>query len=88
MSEVSEQVLIETQSWESYCGDGCCYDWGTRLFVNGEELPVSNDIDVDAILSVLKALGIEVVHEWRDDESFDARPEIDEDYEDETEESE
>jgi hypothetical protein len=86
-----EKVLIETQSWYYTCGDGCCYDYGVNLFINGNSVSVgSNEVDVTAIMSVLTELGIESVHEYRENESFDARmPELDddgfEDFEDEDE---
>ncbi|WP_336638416.1 hypothetical protein [Lysinibacillus fusiformis] len=68
------KVILETEDWDYTCGDGCCYDWGTRLYVNGEAITVSeSSVDVTAITGVLEALGHEVVHTYRDDDSFDAR---------------
>lgn len=82
-----EKVLIETESWDYTCGDGCCYDYGTRLYVNGEQVSVgSSDVDVTAIANVLEVLGYEIVHEDREFDSFDARmPEWDDDDYDEEE---
>lgn len=33
-----EQLLIELKEWDHTCGDGCCYTYGTNIYVNGEQL--------------------------------------------------
>ena len=33
-----QKLKIELVHWDYTCGDGCCYDYGVRLKLNGEEL--------------------------------------------------
>jgi hypothetical protein len=67
------KITIELVDWDSTCADGCCYDYGTILKVDGEELehPDSSSenfitnryigADVKTSLeAVLKYLGYEV----------------------------
>ena len=68
-----KKLNIELRSWDYTCGDGCCYDSGTFLILNGEELehPLSTkdmyigntqlgqDVE-NALKSVLEKLGYEV----------------------------
>ena len=50
---------LEVESYEYRCGDGCCYDFGERLYVNGELVYDAAEIDTDAVIHTLRALGIE-----------------------------
>lgn len=29
-------MKIKTEDWTYECDDGCCYDWGTNLFIDDE----------------------------------------------------
>lgn len=31
-------MLIETQDYQYSCGDGCCLNWGTILFIDGKRV--------------------------------------------------
>ena len=31
-------MKIETQDWSNTCGDGCCYNYGTTLYIDGKEI--------------------------------------------------
>lgn len=31
-------MKIETQDWSYTCGDGCCYNYGTTLYIDGNEI--------------------------------------------------
>jgi len=31
-------VKIETQDWSYTCGDGCCYNYGTTLYIDEKEI--------------------------------------------------
>ena len=54
------QVKITFKHYESYCADGCCYDYGMVTKVNGEELDFRNT-DTDTIVQgILEKLGYEV----------------------------
>lgn len=68
---MKDKLKIELIDWDYTCGDGCCYMYGTRLKLNGEELehpdyPEQHDnsyvgCDVEnALTAVLTKLGYEV----------------------------
>lgn len=52
--------VIEFKSWDYTCSDGCCYDAGTSLSINGEE--VCDNVDLlqpDQLVElVLEKLGV------------------------------
>lgn len=65
-------MIIEFREWDHTCGDGCCYLYGTEIYIDGikiehyentKEEPVDNSYIGDnpktAVLSVLKHLGIQ-----------------------------
>lgn len=31
-----QEINIELRDWDYTCGDGCCYDYGVELVINGE----------------------------------------------------
>lgn len=77
---LNKKVTLQTQDWHYTCGDGCCDDYGQRLFVDG------NDIEADiysdahsAIEKILKHLGFEVEWDELEDDRVDSRIDIDED---------
>jgi hypothetical protein len=65
-----KKVKITLEEWDYTCGDGCCYSYGTKVYLNGKELkhpdPKVDDnsyvgMDVTtALLAVLKELGYQV----------------------------
>jgi hypothetical protein len=74
---VKKKVKLATQDWSYTCSDGCCYEYGQRLYVNGKEL---EHVDIhedphEAITKVLKQLGYVVEWEEMDDDSNDMRSE-------------
>ena len=36
-------MKISVEYWDYTCGDGCCYDWGYDVFVDGEKIGQIND---------------------------------------------
>lgn len=82
MEEHKGQILLETQDWESYCGDGCCYDYGTYLYVNGKEVEgiYHTSDEISSVIAVLEALGYEVKHTELEFQSHDLRMNFEEDY--------
>lgn len=57
---MSKKVNIKLIDWDSECADGCCYDYGVKVFVDGVEV-ANTDGDREVILiAVLKHLGYEV----------------------------
>jgi hypothetical protein len=30
-----KEILIELEEWDHTCGDGCCYTYGTNIYING-----------------------------------------------------
>jgi hypothetical protein len=65
-----KKIKITFENWDYTCGDGCCTDWGSKIYLNDKELEHPNtDIqdnsyvgeDVQTALhAVLKELGYEV----------------------------
>jgi len=33
-----EELLIELESWDHRCGDGCCFTYGVNIYINGEQI--------------------------------------------------
>lgn len=33
-----QEIDIKLRDWDYTCGDGCCYDYGTELLINGESI--------------------------------------------------
>ena len=55
------KVFITLQDWTYECGDGCCFDAGVSLIVNGVECNNQNaggDVE-QALVFTLKQLGFE-----------------------------
>ena len=65
-----KKVKITLEEWDYTCGDGCCYSYGTKIYLNGKELEHPNPEVLDnsyvgdtvsvALLAVLKELGYQV----------------------------
>jgi hypothetical protein len=70
-----KKLKITLEDWDHTCGDGCCYSYGTKIYLNGKELEHPNPevhdnsyvgMDVGtALRAVLKELGYEVEVENR-----------------------
>jgi hypothetical protein len=61
-----KEVKIKLKEWEYTCGDKCCYDYGVKLEVNGEEcsnINAGDSID-EALIFTLEKLGYKVYIEW------------------------
>ena len=64
------KLKITLQDWDSHCGDGCCSDYGTIIYLNDEPLDHPDDDTMTnayvgmqvsiALKAVLKKLGYEV----------------------------
>lgn len=55
------KLKIELKDWDHTCGDGCCYTYGTDIFLNGEKLDEQHGEDSEnALKVVLEKLGYEV----------------------------
>lgn len=63
-------VKIELRNWHYQCGDGCCDNYGTYLYLNGKQLEHPDPEQYDnkylgedvptALMAVLKELGYSV----------------------------
>jgi hypothetical protein len=66
-------IKIEIKEWSRTCGDGCCYTYGTDVFMDGVQV---NESDVsekeELLIAVLKHLGIEaeIVIEYQDMDAY------------------
>ena len=54
------QHTIELKDWDWECGDGCCYDYGTELIIDGVSLSKHFDTCNGAFPEILKKLFDEV----------------------------
>lgn len=57
---MKDKVIIELEDWDHTCGDGCCYDWGTTIKVNGVTLEQDGDSVQGSLRAVLEHLGYTV----------------------------
>jgi hypothetical protein len=56
-----ENLKIKTKSWDYTCGDGCCYTWGTDVFINGKKITKGKSDNINTILKdVLEHLGYQI----------------------------
>ena len=58
INEKDEELLIELEEWDHTCNDGCCYDYGVNIFVNGEQIEDEDGSNPHQLLkAVLNKLG-------------------------------
>jgi hypothetical protein len=54
--------IIEINNWDYVCGDGCCYDSGVELILNGERITQyflnSDNGAAEALKDLLVRLGV------------------------------
>lgn len=55
-----EEVNIELTEYSYHCSDGCCFNYGVRTVVNGEQLPIENEDLETQIRQILEHLGFKV----------------------------
>lgn len=60
------KIKLTLVDWDYTCADGCCYDWGTDVFVNGEEVSTYQSSLEQTLRDVLEHLGYEVEIEYED----------------------
>jgi hypothetical protein len=66
-------IKIEIKEWSRTCDGGCCYTYGTDVFMDGVQV---NESDVsekeELLIAVLKHLGIEaeIVIEYQDMDAY------------------
>ena len=70
---MENKIIIKFEEWDHNCNDGCCFTYGTRLIMDGEELEHPNpeihdnsyvgDSPKDTLHAVLKKLGYTVIFE-------------------------
>ena len=67
---MKNKLKITLEHWDYICGDGCCTDYGVKLYLNDKELEhpnpeqwnnnyIGQDVET-ALESVLRELGYEV----------------------------
>lgn len=80
MEDKKPKVLLQTQDWEYYCGDGCCYDYGTYIYVNGKQATSIEGLyeGIEPIIEVLETLGYEVEKEKLEFQTHDLRIDFEE----------
>lgn len=62
---MKNKLIIRTEEWEHTCHDGCCYTYGTKVFINDKQVTSGYANEVDTILEdVLKHLGYDVKRDF------------------------
>lgn len=58
------KLKVTFKDWDYTCGDGCCFDCGTSLYI--DDVHVSDRVDgaINAVIDLLKHLGYEVDEEY------------------------
>ncbi|HWL22285.1 MAG TPA: hypothetical protein VNR38_00795 [Ureibacillus sp.] len=59
-----KKLKVTFEEWDYECGDGCCYEWGRAVYIDGEHIHNHADSD-QAIIEVLQHLGYEVEVEYK-----------------------
>lgn len=55
------ELTITYENWSHTCGDGCCYTWGTDVFINGNKVSSGDFDSISVVLEdVLKYLGYKI----------------------------
>lgn len=58
INEKDEELLIELEEWDTTCNDGCCYTYGTNIYINGEQLENEDGTSQSQLLTaILSKLG-------------------------------
>lgn len=58
IDEKDEKLVIELEEWDHTCGDGCCYTFGTDIYINGEKIEGEDGFNNHQLLTaVLNKLG-------------------------------
>jgi hypothetical protein len=56
-----KKLKIEIEEWSHTCGDGCCYTYGTDIFINGKKVSSGDYNNTEIILKeVLESLNFDV----------------------------
>ena len=58
---MNKKIKITFKDWDYTCGDGCCYDAGQDIYLNGQKLDEQHAEDsTNALKAVLTKLGYEI----------------------------
>jgi hypothetical protein len=60
MEDQNKALDITINHYHYRCGDGCCDEYGIKVIVNGEELPLHNEDLYTQIEQILEHLGYKV----------------------------
>lgn len=62
---MENKLIIRTEEWQHTCHDGCCYTYGTSIFINEKQVTSGFSNEIDTILEdVLKHLGYDVKRDF------------------------
>lgn len=60
-----KNILLKTEQWQHTCHDGCCYTYGTKIFINNKQVTSGYADEIYTILEeVLKYLGYDVQRDF------------------------
>ncbi len=67
--KTNNSLKIKLHEYSYYCGDGCCYNYGTITTINDIELPCHNQDNATILQQVLEHLGyiVEIENTYDDE---------------------
>lgn len=60
----NKKLKLTFEYWDYTCGDGCCYDCGRAVYIDGKLIHSYADSE-QAIIEILQHLGYEVEVEYK-----------------------
>jgi len=74
MLDKQDKILIDLEEWDSTCGDGCCFTYGTYIYINGEKIEDEDGTDraqlITVILNKLGYTNVEVNYDRETEKSL------------------
>lgn len=60
-------MKIEMVDWSYDCGDGCCYEWGVDLFIDGEKINSFSEQALALKWVLINRFGVVIEEGYEDD---------------------
>ncbi len=61
----NKKLKLTFEDWDYTCGDGCCYESGTKLKIDDVHVSDNVDCSQNHIIDVLQHLGYELEIEYK-----------------------
>ena len=60
-------MKVTLLDWDWECGDGCCHEWGTDLYIDGEKIESFPDWDQALEWVLINRFGVVIEKGWTDE---------------------